>query len=289
MELKYCVNGTTDRYDHVTFRRVACNLLDMCLRRRLRPFEAADWDASAVIFAPHPDDETLGCGGVAAKKLAAGVELRFVFITDGAASHSDLIAPIVLRRQRIDEAFEAVRRLGGTVDHVTFLDIPDGKAADSVEMIVGSVTQLLREWRPRSIFVVHAADPSADHMAVHTSVLRAARAYGHPLAVYEYPVWYWYHWPWVRLSGDLPGLWRKSLLQSIIVAVGLRALWMLNCRADIGDALVRKSYALAAHRSQTARPPHRADWPTLSDVAGGDFLARLLADYEAFRHYEINA
>lgn len=55
-----------------TFRRTFSTMLDSQLRLRLRPFEVRDWSASAVIVAPHPDDETLGCGGVAAKKIALG-------------------------------------------------------------------------------------------------------------------------------------------------------------------------------------------------------------------------
>jgi LmbE family N-acetylglucosaminyl deacetylase len=255
----------------------------------LIPFEAEDWAASAIIFAPHPDDEILGCGGVASKKIAAGVDPHFVFVTDGAASHYGRVAPEVLRRQRRSEAIEAVRRLGGGADKITFLDMPDGKAANHADSIVAAVAQLLGAWRPQSIFVVHSADPTGDHSAVNASVLRAARAYARPVTVYEYPIWYWYHWPWVRLAGDLPGMWRKTLRQSILTAAGLRNLSMLNCRAEITDALEIKSHALAAHRSQTLRPPEQADWPILSDLAGGDFIARLLADYEAFMRYELNA
>ena len=47
-------------------------MLDSQLRLRLKPFDVGDWSASAVIVAPHLDDETLGCGGVAAKKIASG-------------------------------------------------------------------------------------------------------------------------------------------------------------------------------------------------------------------------
>lgn len=273
----------------MNIRNATCRTLDTCLRRRLKPFEAADWTASAIIFAPHPDDEILGCGGVASKKIAAGAELHFVFVTDGAASHNGRVAPEVLRRQRRCEAIEAVRRLGGSADQITFLEMPDGKAADHADSIVAAVAQLLCAWRPQSIFVVHSADPAGDHLTVNASVLHAARAYARPVTIYEYPIWYWYHWPWVRVSGDVPGRWRKTLRQSILTAAGLRSLFMLNSRADITDALDIKRHALAAHRSQTMRPPEQADWPILSDLAGGDFIARLLADYEAFMRYELNA
>jgi LmbE family N-acetylglucosaminyl deacetylase len=57
----------------------------------------------------------------------------------------------------------------------------------------------------------------------------------------------------------------------------------------VGDLLQRKRQALAAHVSQTERPAGRDDWMTLEDLSRGDFVARLLVDYEAFTRYEVNA
>jgi len=270
-------------------REAACRFLSRRLRNRLKNFDTADWTASAVIFAPHPDDETLGCGGVLCKKIASGAELRFVFVTDGTCSHRGQIAPEELCRQRKAEALEAVRRLGASASAVTFLDFPDGRASDHVEAITERATALLHAWRPKSAFVIHAQDPSSDHAAVHRGVVQALKAYGMPVTVYEYPVWYWYHWPWVSFGGDLPGMWRRTARQTISTVAGLRALSTLNAATDISDVLGVKRAALEAHRSQTVRPAGHANWPILSDLANGDFIKRLLADYEVFTRYELNA
>ncbi|CAH2394642.1 hypothetical protein [Mesorhizobium ventifaucium] len=45
--------------------------------------------------------------------------------------------------------------------------------------------------------------------------------------------------------------------------------------------------ALAAHASQM-RLENQDEWRTLSDLSGGDFVGRLLADYEMFPRCEIN-
>jgi LmbE family N-acetylglucosaminyl deacetylase len=269
-------------------RGTVCAMLDRRMRGRLTPFEVSDWTASAVIFAPHPDDETLGCGGVACKKLAAGAEVRFVFVTDGAASHAGL-APDILRTLREAEAVEAVRRLGAPAEAVTFLRFPDGAASDHMDAITKAIEPLLAAWRPQSVFVTHAKDPPADHAAVNASVRAAVRSFGRPMTVFEYPVWYWYHWPWVRLRGDLPGMWRTTIRQTVRTLAGLRALSEFNTQAYVGDLLQRKRQALAAHVSQTKRPPGRDDWVTLEDLARGDFVARLLGEYEAFTRYKVNA
>ena len=40
-----------------------------------------------VVLAAHPDDEVLGAGGLVCRLAAAGAHLRFVWATDGEASH----------------------------------------------------------------------------------------------------------------------------------------------------------------------------------------------------------
>ncbi len=256
------------------------------MRRRFTPFDVADWAASAVIFAPHPDDETLGCGGVAAKKLASGVRVRFVFVTDGAASHGDRVAGDKLRAIREAEAVEAVRRLGGSAECVTFLRFPDGSAIHHIEAIKQSIVPLLDQWRPQSIYVTHRNEPPSDHIAANRAVWAAVRTLGLKTTLFEYPVWYWYHWPWMRMRGDLPGLWRMKLKQTLLTGVGLRSFFALDTRAYVGDALNAKREALAAHVSQVGGVEGAEPGPTLQQLSRGDFTARLLSDYETFARHE---
>lgn len=262
-------------------RRLAMTVLDRRLQERLCTFDETDWAATALVFAPHPDDETLGCGGVVAKKIAAGAKVHFVFVTDGAASHS-AIAPAELRTMREAEAVEAVRRLGARVADVTFLRVADGRAMMRVPQIVDSVATLLEAVAPENVFVPHAEDPPSDHRAVNIAVREALARHAVPVTVFEYPVWYWYHWPWVHVFRDRPQLRRRALRQTIRTGFGLRALWTFNVRAYVGDVLPRKRAALAAHVSQMARPEGAEDWPILPDLGRGDFLARLLSDHEMF-------
>lgn len=239
------------------------------------------------MFAPHPDDETLGCGGVALKKIAAGATVRFVFVTDGAASHRG-VSQEALREQRKREAVEAVARLGGQPEDVVFLDIPDGQAARHVEAIATAVAPLLEEIAPESVFVPHRLDPPADHRAVRAGVLRALLRRSRPVILYEYPVWYWYGWPWIGLGGDLPDMRRTALCQTFRSVIGLGALGALNRRAFVGDVLPRKRAALAAHASQMQRSEDAAEWPVLGDLAQGAFLERLTGRHEMFARSTIN-
>src|SRR5258708_5004519 len=55
--------------------------------RELVPYEASTFAANrVVVFAPHPDDEVLGCGGALADLLDRGAHLDVVLVTDGASA-----------------------------------------------------------------------------------------------------------------------------------------------------------------------------------------------------------
>src|ERR1700733_9497152 len=85
---------------------------------------------TALILAPHPDDESLGCGGLIATCAAAGRPPLVAILTDGAASHpnSRAFPPDRLRAQRALEARTAVVHLGLSPDRLVFLDQPDSAA-----------------------------------------------------------------------------------------------------------------------------------------------------------------
>lgn len=88
-----------------------------------------------LILAAHPDDETLGTGGVIQKALALRLPVRLVYLTNGDNAETSFI---VYRRRllvgeraqqmgmvRGGEAIEAASELGLDPAHVTFLGYPD--------------------------------------------------------------------------------------------------------------------------------------------------------------------
>src|ERR1700712_4437889 len=74
---------------------------------------------TCLILAPHPDDESLGCGGLIAACVAAGPPPIVVILTDGAGSHhSPSYPPERLRAVREQEARQAVAHLGLPPDRI---------------------------------------------------------------------------------------------------------------------------------------------------------------------------
>ena len=239
--------------------------------------------SSAVIFAPHQDDETLGCGGTIMLKRKAGTPVACVFMTDGSTSHRSFMKDEQLRSLRKEEAINAAEVLGLSTEDVHFLDFPDGNLKCFHTDAVTQIVALLERYCPEEVYVPYRADGLQDHEGTHAVVTDALNKVGRPVEICEYPIWFWNQWPWVpfhircnRESGRM--LWRM-----LFSGFGLRLL--LECRSGIfvGDLLEKKKHALNQYRSQmTVLIPGTA-WPTLRDVSDGEFLKCFFQEFEIFR------
>src|SRR5688500_7275309 len=87
---------------------------------------------SALVIAPHPDDETLGCGATILRKVAAGTKVTVLVVTDGRHSHrSPSLPPERLAALREVEMAEAVARLGLAPADLRWGGLIDGTVADN--------------------------------------------------------------------------------------------------------------------------------------------------------------
>lgn len=254
------------------------------LTNAVRPNELA---RSALVVSPHFDDETLGCGGNIVRHRRHTAKVKLVFMTDGSRSHAGLIPESELREIRAREALEAGEALGVPEDDICLLGFPETRLKEHEAHAVEAVTDLLFRFQPEQVFMPYVREPklwSEDHQ-VTTRVVQAALArYNQPVTVYEYPIWFWYAWPWVsRTDGRERGRWAMlrtglqsgaQLLQDGLVAV------------DIRDALDQKRAALRRHRSQMERLVPGPRWATLGDVADGQFLALFFRPYEYYRRWQ---
>ncbi len=259
-------------------------LIGFLLRRRLHEWSAEERRQSALVFAPHPDDETLGCGGTIVRKKRAGAVVKIVVMTDGSASHPGQIDPQELQRLRADEMIVAAQTLGVPQQDVIFLDFPDGKLADHQEPAITQVAALLQRERPAQVFIPYRLDGSPDHLAT-TEIVRKAVASSWPEAtVYEYPVWFWCYWPWIAAGESVrevvSGL-RKA------GAANRELLRDFNSCLKVADLLDLKRSALGAHFTQVKRYRGDPKWFILDDVSGGEFVACFFQEREIFHRYRL--
>jgi len=93
-----------------------------------------------LVFAPHPDDELMGCGGLIQEAMARGAEVHVALMTNGDGAELALIfgerelplkgeAFIALGRARQEESLAALSAIGLPADHVHFLGYPNNGLA----------------------------------------------------------------------------------------------------------------------------------------------------------------
>jgi LmbE family N-acetylglucosaminyl deacetylase len=177
-------------------RQVAINLcrglLRLCGQRYI--FK----EGLTIVFSPHQDDETIGCGGLIARKRHEGLPLHVVFITDGSLSHPEHpeLAPADIAALRRIEAFQALAILGVESSAIHFLDECDGSLKNlgptHRDVLVKKLAALIDDLRPGEIFLPCHHDGSDEHSASFTCIRDALLHSPHRPDVWQYPVWAWW-------------------------------------------------------------------------------------------------
>ena len=235
-----------------------------------------------MVFAPHQDDESLGCGGTIILKREAGVPVKLVFMTDGSTSHSRFVGKSDLHRIRNEEALQAAGKLGLDRADVEFLDFPDSQLGESEADAVARVLKILHRCGPDEVFIPYRLDGTPDHEATNRILVSAVSQYDRPIRVCEYPIWLWNSWPWVPLQLPLNRGAITEVRRTIKTGCGLDILRKFRSGAFVGDKLHAKFEALAQHRSQMTQLIEGVGWPTLADVSEGEFLRCFKQDFEVF-------
>jgi len=248
-----------------------------------------DLRRSALVFSPHFDDETLGCGGTILKKKRAGADVKIVFMSDGSKSHRLLIAENKLSAIRASEGLAASRSLGLNASDVFLLEFEETKLSEYVDSATKRVTEILLRQKPDEIFIPYHKEPalwSKDHLATNRIVCSSLQMYDRDVVIYEYPIWFWYHWPW--MSAPINNLRQLLFFLKDSLVSPLTLLREFRCSVYIGDVLELKRAALNQHKSQMTRLIPDPRWRTLCDISNGEFLECFFQEYEIFHQYVLH-
>jgi len=219
-----------------------------------------NWGKTLVV-APHPDDESLGCGGAIALLREFEREVEILVLSDGTLSHPNSVKfpPEELRELRETEMLDALEILGVAADNVEFFryrdrSVPNENSEDFANA-VNRCRDYLEQSAAQTILVPWRRDPHPDHRAAYSLFKTACE---NSIRIIEYPIWLWE----IAESVDAPRF----------DEVAVR-------RIDISRVNEKKQRAIRAHVSQIS--------DLIDDDPHGfrlteDVLTNFSADYEVY-------
>jgi LmbE family N-acetylglucosaminyl deacetylase len=208
-----------------------------------------------IVFAPHPDDETLACGGTIVKKIKEGFDVYVVVMTDGRHSHDVTLglaepSPERIAEIRATEFREATRVLGVNPSNLILLGFEDGKLREHMSDARERTVRILHEVRPVEIYMPYRDDANEDHRTTYEIITGSVREAYLRSKMYEYSVW----------NGKIP---RPELKVFVM---------------DIHGELRRKMEAISKYKSQISKCFPKQEKAVLSE----EFVNMFRSETETF-------
>lgn len=124
----------------------------------------------ALVIAPHPDDETIGAGGVIARHIALGDEISWCVVTQGYTPQwsEDTLAKVPRQIKAVQKhyGFKKVYRLGFPT--VKLNTVPHIELCNALQNVIGEI-------KPDIVYTTSRNDANLDHRIVYDCTLVATR------------------------------------------------------------------------------------------------------------------
>ena len=128
-----------------------------------------------LVISPHPDDESIGCGGTICKHIEKGDRVDVAFLTSGEKGGHGRPEEetIQLREQEAKTAGKILQ-----LSNIEFWREPDGRF-HATENCIERLAEKIKNYTPSVIYVPHEDEQHPDHKAAATLVAHATSAAGH--------------------------------------------------------------------------------------------------------------
>ena len=132
-----------------------------------------------LVVAAHPDDEVLGCGGLIAKLINQGEQVRVVFIAEGTSCRYESLNKKVQEEINFRNqcSIEAMRSLG--VSSHNFYNLPCGRLdKEPIIEITKIIEKEMSDYMPTTVLTHSSNDVHIDHKITYRAVVQATRPVG---------------------------------------------------------------------------------------------------------------
>lgn len=171
-----------------------------------------------VVFAAHPDDEVMGCGGSIAKYVDSGKTVEIVYMTPSRNNKQ--------RKLKEEEARNAAKVLG--VNNIFFFGEHDRHVSYN-QTTLNKTIRLLRKEKADLVFVPHPEEADRDHKATYEIVNEAV---------------------WLTSSQHMPHLGKSHSVLGLFLYEVWTPLKDFQLIEDVTNFMSKKTKALQQYKSQ---------------------------------------
>jgi LmbE family N-acetylglucosaminyl deacetylase len=224
---------------------------------------------SIIVFSPHPDDETLACGGTIAKKVKNEDVVSIVYMTDGRNALLDKFgisshpSPQKLKEIRKKEAICAAKIMGISEENLIFFGYLDGKLKSIMNKVEKKTINILNDISPNEIYIPQPLEYNSDHSITNKIVKHTIQKIAFTPRIYQYPI-----------AWSLP----FSLLNRINTNLTLKLISSFNkwriVSVDISKYLSIKKAAIMQYKSQFGIITKQQTKPVMDHLPMEHFLQK---------------
>ncbi len=132
--------------------------------------------STVLVVAPHPDDETLGCGGAILCHIKNGDQVHWLIVTDMNIEYGHAAAAVSQRQIEIQKVSAAYR-----FSKVHNLGLPPARL-DTLPKgdLVQAMARVIKEISPEVVYLPFRGDVHSDHAAVFDAAASCTKWFRYP-------------------------------------------------------------------------------------------------------------
>ena len=195
-----------------------------------------------LIIAPHPDDETLACGGSILRRKSEGCEIAWLIVTGISESEGWSSERVKERKKEIKEIEKLFE-----FDYVYNLALPTARLDTlPISEMVGKFSEIFNEFMPDEVFLPHYSDVHSDHRVVFDVSMSCTK---------------WFRFPFVK---------RVLAYETISeTEFGLQpnSFFKPNLFIDVSEFLEKKMEAMSIYKTELDKFPHPRSLKAIQSLA----------------------
>jgi LmbE family N-acetylglucosaminyl deacetylase len=183
-----------------------------------------------LVIAPHPDDETLGCGGTLLKHRESGDIIHWLIVTS-LAEEDGSVTEIARRKKEIEKIRKAYNFAS-----VIPLNFPAMRLDKlSLKEIVTSIGKAINATSPNILYIPNPYDIHSDHRIVYDATVSCSK---------------WFRYPSIKRI-----LIYEVISETEFNQTPLSGAFMPNSFSDISNYINKKIEIMKIYKSELARHP----------------------------------